>query len=67
MDDDYRGYALIRMIRQQACQGLRVDALAGQLDMSRSSLERRFLALVGRTPQEEIQRVQRHRAQELLA
>jgi LacI family transcriptional regulator len=65
--DDPELVALIRYIRAHACEGARVaDAVAASGE-SYSSLKKRFKALLGRTPKQEIVRVQVERARALLA
>src|SRR4051812_22108643 len=65
--DDPEIAAALRPIRRHACEGLLVDALLGQVALSRSVLERRFHLLVGRSPKAEISRVQLERAKQLLS
>ena len=65
--DDPDVVAALRQIRSSACRGIRVEDLLDQLQVSRSALERRFRALVGRSPKAEISRVQLDRAKQLLA
>jgi LacI family transcriptional regulator len=55
--EDARIAAALRYIRQNATQGLSVDAVARQVALSRSALERRMKALIGRSPGEEINRI----------
>ncbi|MDZ4290187.1 MAG: DNA-binding transcriptional regulator [Prosthecobacter sp.] len=55
--EDARIAAALRFIRQNATQGLSVDAVARQVALSRSALERRMKALIGRSPGEEINRI----------
>lgn len=57
----------LRLIRERAWQGIRVQQVARHLDLSPSTLERRFKRLLGRTPKAEILRVQFEKARELLA
>jgi len=57
----------LRLIRDKACEGLRVDDVLRIVPLSRSSLERGFRSLLGRSPNVEIQRVKLQRAAELLA
>jgi LacI family transcriptional regulator len=54
-----------RLIRERAVGGVNVEELCAALSISRSSLERRMKAALGRTPKEEIQR-QRFRLVERL-
>jgi len=56
----------IRHIRNHACKGMSVDELSDGSSISRSSLNRRFHEILGRSPKEEIARVQLTRARELL-
>jgi LacI family transcriptional regulator len=59
----------IRVIREHACDadGLTIDDVAAEVSMSRSVLQRRFKAAVGRTLHEEMLRVRLARAKELLS
>jgi len=57
----------VRMIREKSCDGLRVDDLLKAIPLSRSSLERGFRSLYGRSPNAEINRVRLQRASELLS
>lgn len=56
----------LRFIREHACRGISVDEVVAHSDISRSTLERQIRKHLGRTPQEEIRRVQIKRARELL-
>ena len=58
---------VVRFIRNHACQGIRVEQIYSRTSLSPSTLKRRFKQLLGRTPKEEIVRVQLERARELLA
>jgi LacI family transcriptional regulator len=64
--DPMLGQAL-KLVRDRACEGLRVDDLLRQVPLSRSSMERGFRALLGRSPNMEIHRVKLQRVSELLA
>jgi LacI family transcriptional regulator len=57
---------VLRCIREQACRGMTVAELLRECPMSRRVLEQRMKALVGRSPHEEITRVQIQRAKDLL-
>ena len=57
----------VRMIRDRACQGITVEQLVAALTISRATLERRFLRLLGHSPKAEIDRVRFERAKHLLA
>ncbi len=59
--------AAIRFIRRHADRPIQVSDLLEAVPISRRSLERRFRAVLGRTPQREIQRVHIEHAQHLLA
>ena len=56
----------LRLIREQACNGIRVDDLARKSGLSRRALERRFQKYVERSPHDEILRVRIERAKQLL-
>ena len=56
----------LSMIREHACNGLRVREVAERVPVSGTVLQRRFRAVVGRSVHEEIVRVQLRKAQELL-
>ncbi len=58
--------AALRFIREHACEGLSVDVLARQLAVSRTTLDRKFQRLLGRSPKTEIDRVRIERAKQLL-
>ena len=64
--DDDEVAAALRYIREHACRGVSVDEVVRSSTVSRSTLERQVRKYLGRTPQEEIRRVQINRAQELL-
>jgi LacI family transcriptional regulator len=57
----------IRLIRERACEGLRLKDFGRMTTLSRRTLERRVRALLGRSPKDEITRVQLERAKALLA
>jgi LacI family transcriptional regulator len=57
----------MRMIRDRACAGLQADAVARELQLSRSTLDKRFQRSLGRPVDREIRRVRLARAMELLA
>ncbi len=56
-----------RFIREHACQGIRIADLAKAVGLSRSMIERKFKALMGRTLHAEIDRVRIDCARRLLA
>lgn len=65
--DDRELSEAIRYIRQHACEGLRIKELVGKIPLSRRGLERKFLDLLGRTPKDEILRIQIEQAKQLLS
>ncbi|QOV88702.1 XylR family transcriptional regulator [Humisphaera borealis] len=64
--DDPDITAAVRFIREHALDGIDVNDVVERVPLSRRVLESRFKKLVGRSPHEEIDRVQINRAQELL-
>ena len=56
----------LRLIREQACNGIDVDDLARQSGLSRRALERRFQKYVEHSPHAEILRIRIERAKQLL-
>lgn len=56
----------LRYIREHACAGIGVNDVLRHCPMARRALETRFRKLLGRTPHQEILRVQLNRAKELL-
>jgi LacI family transcriptional regulator len=58
--------AALRLIRDRACEGLRVYDVADACDVSYSLLERKFRRFLGRTPKAELLQVQIERARQLL-
>jgi len=65
--DDRLMTAAIRFIRERACEGIDVRDVLKAVPMSRSTLERRFVKVVGRAPKDEIMRVRLNQAKQLLA
>ena len=65
--DDPQVARALRYIREHACEGIGVADVLRQCPMARRALEARMKALLGRTPHEEIQRVQLNRVKELLS
>ena len=59
--------AAVRFIRENACSGLAVEDVVRQVDLSRSTLKRRFAAVLRRSPKDEITRVQIERVTQLLS
>jgi LacI family transcriptional regulator len=64
--DDRELAAAIRHIREHACAGLRLKDFYKSSAISRRELERRMQKLLGRSPKEELMRVQLERAKQLL-
>ena len=64
--DDRELADAIRLLREHACQGLRLKSFANMTKLPRRTLERRMRNLLGRSPKEEITRVQLDLAQRLL-
>lgn len=56
----------VRYIREHACDGINVQDVLREVPQSRRLLEGRFSKLLGRTPHEEILRVQLNRVKQLL-
>ena len=59
--------AALRYIREHVCDGISVNNVLAHVAMSRRTLERRFLALLGRSPKDEIARVQLGHVMRLLS
>ena len=57
----------VQFIREHVCEGISVKDVADHVILSRSTLQRRFRAILGRTPRQEIIRAQIHRVKSLLA
>jgi LacI family transcriptional regulator len=57
----------VRYIREHACSGISVRDVVTEVAISRSALERRMRAALGRSPNEELTRVRIARARQLLA
>lgn len=58
--------AALRMIREEACDGLRAEVLIDRIAVSRSTLDSRFQAHLGRSVHQEILRVRMDKAKQLL-
>jgi LacI family transcriptional regulator len=56
----------LRYIRENACRGISVDDIARFAGLARRTMESRFKKMLGRSPHEEILRIQIKRAQRLL-
>jgi LacI family transcriptional regulator len=57
----------LRLIRDQAATGVRIDGIAREVGLSRSVLQRRFRAILHRSVHQEILNVRIKHARELLA
>jgi LacI family transcriptional regulator len=64
--DDPDVSAALRFVRDHACAGIGVSDVLAAVPLSRRVLESRFRKLLGRTPHEEIARVQFDRVKQLL-
>ncbi|WP_437222284.1 XylR family transcriptional regulator [Planctomicrobium sp. SH661] len=64
--DDPDLVAAIRHIQSHACMGMSVTDITDRIPVSRSTLNRKFQDALGRSPKDEITRVQMERARELL-
>jgi LacI family transcriptional regulator len=64
--DDREVASAMQIIRDHACEGLTVQDVIERLNVSRSTLERRFHAAFGRSPAMEIERMRMSRAKLLL-
>lgn len=65
--DDPAVVQALRIIREHACDGIGTSDVLEQVPLSRSTLQRRFRRLLGRSVHEEILRVRLRRVRELLA
>jgi LacI family transcriptional regulator, galactose operon repressor len=65
--EDRQMAAAVRFVRERACEGIDVGDLVKAVPLSRSTLERRFVKVIGRSPKDEIMRVRLNRAKQLLA
>ncbi len=57
---------LRQLIMKQACQGASIQTIIASLDVSRSTLERQYVAAFGCTPGQELLRVRLEKAKELI-
>jgi LacI family transcriptional regulator len=64
--DDPKIAAALRYIREHACKGIQVSDVLRHCPMARRALEMRCKKYLGRTPRQEILRVQLNRVKELL-
>ena len=65
--DDAELVAALRLIREESCEGLSVSDVVRKLSVSRSTLQRQFKAILGRTVHDEIVATRLARAKQLLA
>jgi LacI family transcriptional regulator len=63
---DHELVAALTYIRENACEGINVDDVIDHCQISRSTLERRFIRYLGFGPKEQIQRVRLERVKTLL-
>ncbi|HTV75586.1 MAG TPA: DNA-binding transcriptional regulator, partial [Candidatus Baltobacteraceae bacterium] len=59
--------AVTQFIREHACEGIDVSDVLKVVPLSRSTLERRFIHILGHSPKEEILRARLARAKQLLS
>lgn len=64
--DDPLVATAVRFIREYACDGIGIDDIVAHLPLSRSTLQRRFRRVLGRSVHDEILRIRLRRVQELL-
>jgi len=57
----------LQFIRENACAGIRVSDILSRVPIARRTLEQRFRKLLGRSPQQEIRRIQLQRVKDMLA
>jgi LacI family transcriptional regulator len=57
----------VRFVREHACEGIHVPEVAAAVQVSRSTLERKFRTVLGRTVHAELQRVRIERARQLIS
>jgi len=65
--EDQQVAAATRFIREHACEGIDVSDVLHAVPMSRSTMDRRFIKILGYSPKDEILRVRLNRAKQLLA
>jgi LacI family transcriptional regulator len=65
--EDRQIAAAARFIREHACEGIDVSDVLAAVPMSRSTMDRRFMTILGRSPKDEILRVRLDRVRQLLA
>ncbi|HVJ86258.1 MAG TPA: DNA-binding transcriptional regulator [Caulifigura sp.] len=65
--DDPELSKVVRYLREHACEGIRMTDITRATGMERRTLERRMKALFGRSPKDELMRIQIEEAKRLLA
>jgi len=65
--EDRRIAAAVRFIHEHACEGIDVSDVLRTVPLSRSTLDRQFRQIMGRSPKDEILHVRLNRAKQLLA
>lgn len=65
--EDRQIAAAARFIREHACEGIDVSDVLSAVPLSRSTMDRRFMSILGRSPKDEILRVRLNRVKQLLA
>jgi LacI family transcriptional regulator len=65
--EDRQIAAAARFIREHACEDIDVNDVVRAVPLSRSTLERRYIELMGHSPKHEIMRFRLNRAKQLLA
>jgi len=65
--EDRQIAAATRFIREHACEGIDVSDVLLAFPLSRSTMDRRFMNILGRSPKDEILRVRLDRVKQLLA
>jgi LacI family transcriptional regulator len=65
--DDPELSRVVRYLRENACRGIRMSDITRATGMERRTLERRMKSLFGRSPKDELMRIQIEEAKRLLA
>jgi len=65
--DDPELSKVVRYLREHACEGIRMTDITRATGMERRTLERRMKALFGRSPKDELMRIQIEEAKRLLS
>jgi LacI family transcriptional regulator len=64
--EDPQTLQALTYLRNHACEGIRINDILKEVPMARRALERRFAKLLGRSPAQEMRRVQINQARKLL-